>query len=89
MNNPIREDDPRVLSLSKGKKRLSVRGRISVYQLSNGWIARRREPENGWARQSVWSIYSTPALFDSNQSIGGGEGRLTRAIVNTINAQQP
>ena len=81
----IEEDSDTVTSLARGKTRMRVGGRTSVYRLRNGWIAKRQTPESGWARQAYWTIYRTDADYQNNVAIGGGEGRLTRAIANVIN----
>ena len=83
-NGEIKEDSAPVLTLAGGKTRLRIAGRSSIYRLRNGWIARRQAPENGWARQAYWSLYETEAHFQQNRSLGGGEGRLTRAIANVL-----
>ncbi len=79
------EDSLTVVNLAKGKQRLKVGGLVSIYRLSNGWIARRNAPENGWSRQAYWTIYQNTKAFENHSYLGGGEGRLTRAIANTLN----
>lgn len=80
-----REDAEAVRGLALAKKKLQVAGRVSVYRLHNGWIARRQAPENGWARQAYWTIYVSEDAFQRREALGGGEGRLTRAIANVLN----
>jgi len=86
---PIREDSEAVLALALEKTKVRVAGRLSVYRLRNGWIARRQAPESGWAREAYWTIYETEAAFNHQQALGGGEGRLTRAIANVLNRPVP
>lgn len=86
MTRPLlNEDHPAVLAIATGKRRLSMGGLRSTYRLSNGWIAVRQEPENGWARQAYWTLYVSVADLHARNYLGGGAGRLTRAIVNVFN----
>ncbi len=85
MKTLLNEDDPQVVSLSRGKTKLRTGGLVSIYRLNNGWIARRQEPENNWARSAYWNIYPNRAAEEANEPLGGGEGRLTRAIANVLN----
>ena len=74
-----------VQRLAHGKRRLRSGGLVSVYRLRNGWLARRQQPESGWARQAYWNLYATQEDMDQHRALGGGEGRLTRAIANVLN----
>ena len=84
----LSEDSEAIRALTLFKTKLRIAGQVSVYRLRNGWIARRQAPENGWARQAYWTIYESEAAFQRRQALGGGEGRLTRAIMNVLNQHE-
>jgi hypothetical protein len=53
----------------------------SVWRLSNGWIAVRREPRNGWRDTAYWSFYRSNIEYQTDKRpFAGSPGTLATAL---------
>ena len=68
--------------LTIGKKKIFVRGLVSLYRLNNGWYAKRRAPESGWRDRAYWTLYLNRDAMENNRAFSGGVGTLENALAS-------